>query len=148
MRPRFSLRALFLATTVAACICFWIVLPTVRAMSFIKAIETRNYEYADGFFSNRVLTDGDRHSLTKLSRLDPNAQELEHIGSTIADMLHGSDVSEPETGSERSEQIIQLPAALPRIHFSWMTVHTKRRKWRNVISSGSLVPPARISFGP
>lgn len=71
MRPRFSLRALFLATTVAACICFWIVLPTDRAMSLIKAIETRNYEYADGFFSNRVLTDGDSHSLTKLSRLDP-----------------------------------------------------------------------------
>lgn len=58
---------------------------------------------------------------------NPNAQELEHIGSTIADMLHGSDVSEPETGSERSEQIIQLPAALPRIHFSWMTAHEAKK---------------------
>jgi hypothetical protein len=63
MRFRFSLRWLFLATVIVAACCYWLVLPTIVAERFVRAIASANYEYA--WFVNpddRVLFDSnDKH---------------------------------------------------------------------------------------
>jgi hypothetical protein len=51
-RLRFSLRALFLITTVAAVICTYIVLPTLTARRFMAAVADKNFVEADNFFRN------------------------------------------------------------------------------------------------
>jgi hypothetical protein len=52
MRPRFSLRWLFIATTLIALLCYWIILPTIVAERFVRAAATDNYERADNCFRN------------------------------------------------------------------------------------------------
>jgi hypothetical protein len=49
-RFRFSLRVLFLFTTVAAGMCSWVVLPTRNAKQFIRALNATNYRAADACF--------------------------------------------------------------------------------------------------
>src|SRR6188474_3230326 len=51
-RPRFSLRALFLLTTVAAVVCTYIVLPTLTARRFRSAVTDKDFGKADNFFRN------------------------------------------------------------------------------------------------
>lgn len=52
LRPRFSLRVLFLATALIAVGCLWLILPTVRARQFINAVKSRDFKLADSYFSN------------------------------------------------------------------------------------------------
>ncbi len=51
-RPRFSLRALFVLTTVAAIVCTYLVLPTLTARRFIASVTDENFAEADNFFRN------------------------------------------------------------------------------------------------
>jgi hypothetical protein len=60
MRFRFSLRSLFIATTLAALACAWLVLPAVRARQFLRAMEQQDYVAAD-----RMFIDGDDAFLSK-----------------------------------------------------------------------------------
>jgi hypothetical protein len=46
-RFRFSLRFLFLITTLAACLTYWAVSPTLYAQQFIGALHAANYKEAD-----------------------------------------------------------------------------------------------------
>jgi hypothetical protein len=50
MRLRFSLRTLFVATTIAAAGCCEFVLPSVNARRFIEALAAKHYERADAYF--------------------------------------------------------------------------------------------------
>lgn len=50
MRPRFSLRVLFLTMTLVAAGCYWLMLPTIAAQRFARAVASENYELADSFF--------------------------------------------------------------------------------------------------
>jgi hypothetical protein len=52
MRLRFSLRMMFLATTVVAGVCYWLILPSVKAGRFVRAIEAADFEVADRCFCN------------------------------------------------------------------------------------------------
>lgn len=52
LRPRFSLRVLFVATALVAVGCLWLILPTVRASQFINAVKSRDLKLADSYFSN------------------------------------------------------------------------------------------------
>lgn len=52
MRLRFSLRALFLLTTVVAGVCLWFMLPSLTAKHFLAAIAGEDYKSADEFFLN------------------------------------------------------------------------------------------------
>ena len=52
MRPRFSLRALFVLMTFVAVFCTWLVIPTLTAKRFLGAIAAENYPSADEFFIN------------------------------------------------------------------------------------------------
>jgi hypothetical protein len=51
-RPHFSLRTLFVVTTVAAVICTYIVLPTLTARRFRSAVADKDFIQADNFFRN------------------------------------------------------------------------------------------------
>lgn len=60
MRLRFSLRAMFVLTTLAAAMCFWLILPTLTARRFLTAVASEDYPSADTFFVNaddRFLAD-------------------------------------------------------------------------------------------
>ena len=52
MRPRlrFSLRTLFVAATVVAVVCYWMIRPTIIAERFVRAVSAKNYERADACF--------------------------------------------------------------------------------------------------
>ncbi len=50
MRPKFSLRTLFLMTTVVAAGFYWLMLPTITAQRFARAIASENYQLADSYF--------------------------------------------------------------------------------------------------
>lgn len=50
MRLKFSLRALFVTTTIVAAGCYWLMLPTIKAQRFTRAVASENYELADSFF--------------------------------------------------------------------------------------------------
>ena len=50
MRLRFSLRTLFLTTTIVAAACYWLILPTINAQGFVGAVASKNYELADTYF--------------------------------------------------------------------------------------------------
>lgn len=50
MRLRFSLRTLLLATTIVAAACYELVLPTINAQRFVRAVAAENYELADAYF--------------------------------------------------------------------------------------------------
>ena len=52
MRLRLSLRMLFLVTTIVAAACYWLILPTVKAQHFVRAVASQNYELADAYFHN------------------------------------------------------------------------------------------------
>lgn len=52
MRLRFSLRALFIVTTLVAALCFWLILPTLTARRFLAAISSEDYRSADKLFSS------------------------------------------------------------------------------------------------
>jgi hypothetical protein len=41
---------LFLATTVVAAGCYWLMLPTIKAKQFVRAVALENYGLADSFF--------------------------------------------------------------------------------------------------
>ena len=56
MRLRFSLRTLFIVTTLLAAAFYWFVLPTLTAQRFIRAIARGDFQAADAYFSD----DGDR----------------------------------------------------------------------------------------
>ena len=49
-RFRFSLRALFLLATVVAVLCYWLMLPTIVAKRFLRAIDSADYATADNCF--------------------------------------------------------------------------------------------------
>ena len=60
MRLRFSLRTLFLLTTVVAGLCLWGLLPSIMARRFLATIAKEDYKSADEFFQNaddRFLAD-------------------------------------------------------------------------------------------
>ncbi|MCI0332409.1 MAG: hypothetical protein L0228_04205, partial [Planctomycetes bacterium] len=60
MRPRFSLRWLFLATALVAVLCYWLVYPTVVANRFVRSVAAKDYALADTCFQNpndRILFD-------------------------------------------------------------------------------------------
>jgi hypothetical protein len=50
MRLRFSLRTLFLLTTVVAGVCLWFMLPTITARRFVHAVAKEDYKSADSCF--------------------------------------------------------------------------------------------------
>lgn len=52
MRMRFSLRTLFVVTTVAALFCGWVVLPWVSAKRLIRALASEDHALADRCFCN------------------------------------------------------------------------------------------------
>jgi hypothetical protein len=49
-RIRFSLRFAFAVTTIVACGCYWLMLPTINAQRFVAAVRANDYEAADSFF--------------------------------------------------------------------------------------------------
>jgi len=60
MRLRFSLRTLFVITTLVAALCLWFMLPSLTARRFLAAVASEDYPSADEFFlqaDDRVLTD-------------------------------------------------------------------------------------------
>ncbi len=60
MHLRFSLRTLFIVTTVAAGLCLWFILPSLTARRFLGAVTHEDYNTADKFFLNaddRFLAD-------------------------------------------------------------------------------------------
>jgi hypothetical protein len=60
MRPRFSLRTLFIITTTIAIVCTWFVLPTLTARRFLNALIAKDCHGADNYFHNpadRFLAD-------------------------------------------------------------------------------------------
>jgi hypothetical protein len=72
----FSLRALFLLTTLVAGICLWFLLPTFTAKKLLKAIDAENYAAADALFTNpadRFFADWaeKRWGLRATARLQP-----------------------------------------------------------------------------
>jgi hypothetical protein len=60
MRPRFSLRALFVLTTIVALGCYWLILPSLSAQRFVRAINSADYRQADACFQ-----EGDYRFLVK-----------------------------------------------------------------------------------
>jgi hypothetical protein len=50
---RFSLRILFLATALVAAGCYWLILPTINAQGFVRAVARRDYARADDCFRDR-----------------------------------------------------------------------------------------------
>jgi hypothetical protein len=52
MRLRFSLRAMFVATTLVAALCCWFLLPTFTAKRFLNAVANEDYQSADDLFRN------------------------------------------------------------------------------------------------
>jgi hypothetical protein len=50
---RFSLRILFLITTVAAFLSYWMMAPTLKAKQFVQALNAGNFEAADDGFCNQ-----------------------------------------------------------------------------------------------
>lgn len=52
MRPRFSLRALFILTTLTAIVCTWLTLPSWTARRFVKTLNAEKWEAADNLFRN------------------------------------------------------------------------------------------------
>src|SRR5207245_476211 len=50
MRLRFSLRTMFVATTLVAGLCCWFLLPTLTAKRFLNAIANEDYNSADELF--------------------------------------------------------------------------------------------------
>jgi hypothetical protein len=59
-RFRFSLRVLFLATIVVAVFCYWLILPTIEARRFVRAVESSDFAAADYCFcdpQDRFLND-------------------------------------------------------------------------------------------
>src|SRR5438046_871248 len=52
MRLRFSLRAMFIVTTLVAALCCWFLLPTLTAKRFLNAIANEDYKSADELFRN------------------------------------------------------------------------------------------------
>ncbi len=74
MRLRFSLRTLFITTTIVAGLCVWFVLPTLSARRFLAAVANEDYKSADSFFRNpddRVFEQwaNDRWSFRSSSKL-------------------------------------------------------------------------------
>jgi hypothetical protein len=59
-RFRFSLRALVVAATFAAVLCYWLMLPTINAQRFVHAVKISDFSAADSFFrdpKDRILED-------------------------------------------------------------------------------------------
>ena len=50
MRLKFSLRTLFLTTTIVAAGCYWLIRPTIKAQRFAHAVASEDYELADAYF--------------------------------------------------------------------------------------------------
>src|SRR5947208_2496467 len=50
MRLRYSIRVLLLATAIVAAGCYWLMLPTIMAKRFIRAVDTADYALADNCF--------------------------------------------------------------------------------------------------
>jgi VanZ family protein len=48
--PRYSLKTLFVAMTLVALTCYWMMLPTINAQRFVRAIQERDYAAADNLF--------------------------------------------------------------------------------------------------
>jgi hypothetical protein len=51
---------MFLAVTIIACGCYWLMLPTLNARRFVEAMRAENYRLADGCFrdpNDRFLVD-------------------------------------------------------------------------------------------
>ncbi len=60
MPPRFSLRTLFILTTILAVFCVWIGTPAWTALRFLNAVSAQEYAKADRFFrepDDRFLAD-------------------------------------------------------------------------------------------
>ena len=60
MRLRFSLRTLFVLTTLVAVLCLWFMLPSLTARRFLAALNKEDYKSADKFFriaDDRFLVD-------------------------------------------------------------------------------------------
>jgi VanZ family protein len=47
---RYSLKTLFIAMTVIAVVCYWLMLPTMNAQRFVRAIQQRDYATAESLF--------------------------------------------------------------------------------------------------
>jgi hypothetical protein len=53
---RFSLRTLFVAMTIAAIGCYWMVLPTLNAQRFVGALHEKDYATAERLFALETAT--------------------------------------------------------------------------------------------
>jgi VanZ family protein len=51
-RRRFSLKTLFLLMTITAAACYWMMLPTMNAQSFMRAIQLHDYATAESLFAS------------------------------------------------------------------------------------------------
>jgi hypothetical protein len=49
-RFRFSLRALLIAFALVAGICYWLILPTIEAERFVRAVDSGDFKSADACF--------------------------------------------------------------------------------------------------
>jgi hypothetical protein len=81
-RFRFSLRTLFIVTTLAAIACGWLVLPTLRAKRLAKAIDSNNFAAAD-----RMLARSEDAFLEDSASADRVFAHIEDVG--LLDLLTG-----------------------------------------------------------
>jgi VanZ family protein len=73
---RFSLKALFVLTTFAAAVCYWMMLPTINAQRFVRALHEREYGKAEHLFvswSDKFPGDFKQHDIFEI---DPRIQPL------------------------------------------------------------------------
>jgi hypothetical protein len=91
MRFRFSLRWLLLATAIVAACCYWLVLPTIIAKRFVRAVASANYVRADACFA------------------DPNSRFLSKLNDKHWRFLARAELkSWSLTGSRLGNRLIQL----------------------------------------
>jgi hypothetical protein len=85
MKLRFSIRAVFIATTIFGCILYWRVRPAIVANEFQRAVADKNYEVADGLLAQT----GDLDFATWSQTDKDITAEIQFDNPTIVDWLLG-----------------------------------------------------------
>jgi hypothetical protein len=44
---------LFIGTAIVAAACYWLILPSIKAQRFVRAVSSGNYQRADAYFNNQ-----------------------------------------------------------------------------------------------
>jgi len=53
--PRYSLKSLLVAMTITALVCYWMLLPTMNAQRFVRALQEKDYGTAESQFRSEEL---------------------------------------------------------------------------------------------